>query len=295
MEKHRLGRPEKVELDDAGWVNPCFFVNDSYVFRFNARDPHLPKYQREKLVFDLLRESDVPVPNSVALDDSKSAAPFDVLISNKVEGRNLETDWLTVPRDQQLHLASLAGDLLRRLHTREFEFFGELSSTGPLPQTKSWHDYLQAKLNFHLEEGARLKIWNHSQLEAFRSAFRHRQELLQPLTQSRLVHVDFHLGNLLYQGPNIMAVLDFEWSLAGDPLYDLCRWSSLEEDCVGSREAFLSGYGKSTFTREERASLDLYQMIRNVELCVVSQLHFESEEAEAFHTKTLGQLQNLRV
>jgi len=73
-------------MDTEGWVNPCFFVNKSFVFRFNARDPSLPKYQREFFVFNFLKNSHVPVPKTVYLDDSKEYIEFDVLITEILPG-----------------------------------------------------------------------------------------------------------------------------------------------------------------------------------------------------------------
>ncbi len=68
--KYQLGTPTQFVIDDAGWVNPCIFVNDAFVFRFNARDPNLPKYQREKIAFELLKDTNVPVPHKVTIRDA---------------------------------------------------------------------------------------------------------------------------------------------------------------------------------------------------------------------------------
>lgn len=62
MAKHKLGVPERVVLDEHGWVNPCIFVNDNLVFRFNARDTQLPKFQQVKLIHDLLEIALLPTP-----------------------------------------------------------------------------------------------------------------------------------------------------------------------------------------------------------------------------------------
>ena len=139
-------------MDTEGWVNPCFFVEaeESWVVRCNARDPSLPKYQRDKIVFDLLKKNGLPVPEVVYLDDSKAVSSFDVLISSRVEGRNLESDWKELKIDQKEHLASKAGELLKKNHSIQFDFFGEISNKGPLPQTKSWFEYLKVKLDYHL-------------------------------------------------------------------------------------------------------------------------------------------------
>src|SRR4051794_13295790 len=86
MKKHGLGEVKSLKLDENGWVNPCFFVNGTHVIRFNARDPHLPKFQREKVAFDRARAAGIAVPQSVLLDDSKEHIAFDALISHQLPG-----------------------------------------------------------------------------------------------------------------------------------------------------------------------------------------------------------------
>ncbi|MBK7963376.1 MAG: phosphotransferase [Bdellovibrionales bacterium] len=137
MTKHQLGIPTRVVVDETGWVNPCFFVNDKFVFRFNARDPELPKYQREKFAFGLLKTSTVPVPQKVILDETKTLAPFDVLITEVLPGENLEAAWPKLTTAQREKLSENAGMLLKQMTVMQLPFFGELGSTGPFRGPKN--------------------------------------------------------------------------------------------------------------------------------------------------------------
>lgn len=293
MEKHRLGPVKKIVMDEAGWVNPCFFVNDLFVIRFNARDPSLPKYQREKSAFDLLRSTGVPVPAKVLLDESKISAPFDVLITELIPGRNLESDWAVLDSCQRKTLARDAGEKLVKMSVVELPFFGELGSTGPLPRASNWIDYLDAKLSLHLKEADGLSIFDPQTIEKFWAVFRHCEPALSEVVRARLVHVDYHFGNLLYVGDKVTGVVDFEWAFAGDPLYDYCRWSQETEEWPESRAAFLEGCGRKSFSGSELERLKFYQMLRNIELCIVAKLHFDSAEAESFKDATLLQVGEL--
>ncbi|HEY8270201.1 MAG TPA: aminoglycoside phosphotransferase family protein, partial [Pseudobdellovibrionaceae bacterium] len=215
MTKHGLGSPINILVDETGWVNPCFFVNDKFVFRFNARDPELPKYQREKFAFDLLKTSTVPVPQKVILDETKTSAPFDVLITEMIPGENLETAWPKLNTEQRENLAENAGKLLKQMTTMQLPLFGELASTGPFPKTETWVSYLQAKLSFHLGEALSLEIFDRKVIEKFWNTFNKHVSALSEVSIPRLVHVDFHFGNLLFVGDQITGVVDFEWAFAG--------------------------------------------------------------------------------
>jgi aminoglycoside phosphotransferase (APT) family kinase protein len=39
---------------------------------------------------------------------------------------------------------------------------------------------------------------------------------LDAVQESRLVHGDYHFGNLLHDGTDIAGILDFEWAMASD-------------------------------------------------------------------------------
>jgi aminoglycoside phosphotransferase (APT) family kinase protein len=293
MAHHHLGLPRVVRVDEIGWVNPCIFVNDAYVFRFNARDPKLPKYQREKFAFDRLRENGVPVPRQVILDDSKSLLPYDVLITNLLPGRNLEADWSALETPLKDRLATEAGQILQEIHKVKLPAFGEIGGRGPLPKSASWFAYLQAKLSMHLREASELHVFDEDSNLLFVQKLNLRESLMAEITSAKLIHVDYHFGNLLYHDEKITGVFDFEWALAGDPLYDLCRWVGDEEEWDGSRVPFLKGYGIENFRPPEAERIKIYQMIRNIELCVVAQLHFEESEATAFRETTLAQASKL--
>ena len=295
MHKHRLGSSSTIRVDETGWVNPCFFVDDRLVFRFNARDVGLPKFQREKIVFDLLEDSGLPTPRNVLLDDSREFAPYEVLISPKLPGANIEQDWPTLDLQTKQRLAENAGKLLTRLHEISFPFFGELANQGPLPRTSGWIDYVRAKLTLQLDRTARLAIFSDQQRQRFLEVFDSRVALLNEVTSARLVHDDYHFGNLLHEGSEITGALDFEWSFAGDPLYDYCLWYSEADLWPGSREAFLTGCGRVEISESERMRMDVYQMIGNLTLCAESRLHFPAEEAAKYREVAEAQLCRLEV
>jgi Ser/Thr protein kinase RdoA (MazF antagonist) len=228
------------------------------------------------------------------------------LITELIPGRNLEADWPSLALEQQRALATHAGLLLARLHSVSLPYFGEIAGGNmidpkatacPLPRTSTWFEYLRAKLDFHLRQAETLQIFTTAEVARFYAKFESHASSVAMVTEAKLVHVDFHFGNLLYRGNVIVGVVDFEWAFAGDPLYDYCQWLQPDEVCVGSRAPFLTGAGRGNnlevsknFTSEELGRIRLYQMIRNIELSIVAKLHFPEEEAKAFQSTTLAQL-----
>lgn len=290
VRKHDLGVVKKIEMDTEGWVNPCFFLNDEYVLRFNARDPHLPKYQREKFVFDLLLTRNFPVSQKVILDSDKDVIEYDILISKKVAGQNLEKDWSGLPKYDKAALTYKAGQLLRKLHSIDFNFYGELGGDSPLPRSNTWSEFLLCKVSFLLDEARKIELFSNEIENRIFNIMKTNEKLFAEVKSSKLVHVDYHFGNLIYSEKEINAVVDFEWAIAGDPLYDLMFWLRGDETFPESQERFFEGYGKSSFSKQENELIRLYQIIKNIELSIVAALHFPHEEAKDYLNTTLRSL-----
>lgn len=294
MQKHQLGETSSIRQDTDGWVNPCFFVNDSYVFRFNARDPELPKYQREKIIFELLRDNlSIPVPREVILDADHKETPYDVLISKVLPGFNLEQRWPKLKNENRSVLAFKAGVLLKKIHSNIFDYYGEISDSGPLQKHSSWSEFLKSKLAYLLMKAREVDVFTDDQERLIKRKFQSHESLLQTIKTSRLVHVDFHFGNLLFQDQDLTGVFDFEWAFAGDPLYDLVFWKGSDQYYQGSESSFFKGYGLEHFNPKELKLMALYQMIKNIELSIVARNHFPVEEALSYKQTTLEQIQKI--
>lgn len=294
MKKLNLGSAEKVIFDDQGWVNVTTFVNDDLVIRFNARDTQLPKFHREKVAFNLLKDI-VPVPELLVFDDSKVMVPYDYMICKKIAGKNLEQNWSSLSEENGNILAFQAGQLLAKIHAISIDSFGEISSSGPFLKTKRWVDYLRHILSYHLGEATELKLFNLDVNKKFLDLFESKADLFDSVALPKLIHGDFHFGNLLFSGKNITGVLDFEWSCAGDPLFDICNnLRDMDSTWPGSQVAFNKGYGIQDFSKEEISKMKIYNMIKSIELCVVAKRFFSEEECKEFVQTTLNNYASLQ-
>lgn len=273
-----LPTPQEILMDDQGWVNICFFIDDSVVIRFNARDIQLPKFHREKVAFDILKNK-LPVPDCLVLDDSRTLAPFDYMVCKKIEGKNIEQSWAHLSEKLKSVLSFQAGQVLSQIHSVELNHFGELSGNGPFPKTNTWTEYLAFILNYHLEEAMALSLFTAEKRNSFLNSFKNHAHMFDKFETPKLVHGDFHLGNLLSDQEKITGVLDFEWACAGDPLFDMSnQLREMDKTWPGSQENFNQGYGIKMFSEEDLKKMEVYAMIKNIELCVVAKKFFSEEE-----------------
>ena len=98
--------------------------------------------------------------------------------------------------------------------------YGLWGQTGKAENT-SWREYLQTALN---DRTSLIQYFKHDtqNVASISMIFDHYHRMIDYCPEERqLVHGDFLGGNLLIQDTRVMAVLDWKWSLYGDPLFDL--------------------------------------------------------------------------
>ena len=71
----------------------------------------------------------------------------------------------------------------------------------------------------------------------------HQQRLLDLRSVKCLLHSDFNPKNILVDGDEVAAVIDWDWSCSGHPCADLGNFFRFEDDYPdGFQEAFMVGY-----------------------------------------------------
>lgn len=294
FERLGLPSPRRVEQDEEGWVNPCFFVDD-LVVRFNARDPHEPKHARERAALELARGAGLPAPAVAALDDSREAAPFSALITVRLPGRSLERSWAEVPESRRDALAEETGRLLARLHGIELERFGELPGV-PGPREDSWRACVERFFETVLREAVEARAFDEAEAARFHALFEREAPRLEAIASARLVHRDFHYSNLMQDRGRLTGVLDFEWALAGDPEADLLNANAIAEVSGRAAERWLAAYRELRPEGEGDARRRrLYRSLYNAVLCRVAALYLSPEEAREYRAVTLKQLERFEA
>lgn len=284
LEAAGLPATQHFELDREGWVNVCF-LGGQIVVRFNARDPELPKFQREQWAYRVLRDRGFPVPRLVAHIDDPEITPYPALVAERIPGENLEATWPTLDTEQQRNLAGQAGRWLARLHTQPFSGFGEVFGDRHATQREWWSRWAGRMVR------ACEPLWDAKTSARFREAIDQALPLLDSVTESRFVHRDYHLGNILHDGRDVVGLLDFEWAMASDPAIDRSKFGQLDDATPGALRPFRRGYeDEGGPVDDDPRVLGLYRMCHNLELCDVAARFLSAEEAAQYRATTLQSL-----
>lgn len=163
------------------------------------------KARREFKAFELIRDHGIPGPDPLLMDDTGEILGVPGIVTRFVPGA-LRLD---APAEPLPWARSLA-ELLAKIHAiqldeaaRSFLLDANAEATWFL-QGKSAPEFMQKFL------GGR-RLWQ---------ALHERYGSLRPVLPA-LVHIDYWVGNLLWQDGKISAVLDWEEAACGDPAIDV--------------------------------------------------------------------------
>ena len=205
---------------EGGQSNPTFLLrtdSGEYVLRKQPPGALLPsahQVDREYRVMKALGATDVPVPRMIALENEGTVIGTRFYVMEKVEGRvltDLQLPGLT-PADRRAVYLDLAS-VLAKLHGVEPEAqgLGDYGRPGNYytRQISRWSRQYEASKTEAIDAMDKLMAWL--------------PEHIPETDETRIVHGDYRLGNVMLHPtePKIVAVLDWELSTLGHPLADL--------------------------------------------------------------------------
>jgi Ser/Thr protein kinase RdoA (MazF antagonist) len=262
---HQLGVVTHTTQPLGGVRNLCFFVNDSFVVRFNTQDRGSAKFQSERMAYELLAEHSLPVPLVLVLDESHTITPYDFIITTRLPGQSLALSWQSLSADQLHTLIYAAGQCLARIHACTFPAFGKLHSLNH----SSWASYVHDYVKRHLRPAYDMHLFDAALCAAIEHSLDHAMSDLARVTQPALIHCDFHYENILHIDGHLSGILDFEWALAGDPAYDFMIGDVRERMVPHSEGAFIAGYKSiRSFSPNHSRRVHWYQVFLQLEEAV---------------------------
>jgi aminoglycoside phosphotransferase (APT) family kinase protein len=161
---------------------------------------------RQGRIMAALNAAGLPVPAIPAMssDPVVDSRPF--VLMEAVEGARIEK---TAPEQKPLDIATSAVNVLKRLHSLQLDKtgIGDEESVGLQSEMMRWAMLMQRAPEELTQRAGQLGGLLSVQLPAERAP--------------TLVHGDFHYGNMLFRGPEVVAVLDWEIAQIGQPMLDL--------------------------------------------------------------------------
>lgn len=210
-----------LERVGGGQSNPTYFLNwdaRRLVLRKKPNGPVLKgahAVEREFRVLSALASSDVPVPETVFLEEDTTFLGTPFYVMERVEGRVFNDPSLPNLQSEERHAIWLAAaETLAKLHKLEPEDLG-LSDFGRPG------NYFRRQIDLWARQYAASPSRPIAPIEALQDWLTRHMPPDDGL--STICHGDFRIGNLIFHAtePRVVAVLDWELSTLGHPLADL--------------------------------------------------------------------------
>lgn len=199
----------------------------------------------EEEIQHILREKKICTPRTYVTDISRMHASFDYQINACAVGTNLHDLARYGKIPQGIHRA--LGRDIARMHSIQSKCFGKFDAKEIIVHnrlygiSKTWGSYLYTNLEKHIALCIRSGILQNQDGVAVKRIFSKLKHSISAPKPS-LLHGDLANHNIFANGSAVSAVIDFEDSVAGDPLFDIAYWgtgSFWNSDWLFS---FLKGY-----------------------------------------------------
>jgi len=249
-----------------GWFNVAYRIRlrsgTEAVLKI-APPPHVEvmTYERgamatELAALRLIRErTRVPVPDVHFADTSHDLCDADWFVMSYIDADNLGMlrDSLT-PGEHDTYQAAL-GAVTAELNTVRGTTFGPL--TGPGDRT--WRAAFTRLIGGVLDDGERRGVALTHGYDSLRTLVRAHADCLDEVTEPRFVEWDLWDNNAMVRDGRIVAIIDHERALWGDPLFE-AGFTATVQPSFGDPAPFLRGYGRTPATSGELLRRKLYNL-----------------------------------
>jgi len=193
-------------------VNKITYDNKKYVLKIPKRFSIHGNIIVTKLVKKL-----APVPKIIAHDLSKKVIGKEYVLYEYIPGAPIMN-----PGRAELKQIIRA---IKKINKAPMEGFGWLSPEGK-GYWKTWDEFVFKILGEKLRKGIRKKKISSSFASRIQKKFWDNQELFMNV-KPKLLKTDTSLGNYIFNDGKLVAVIDFDFTMSGDPLWQVGHFISM--------------------------------------------------------------------
>ncbi|WP_051791896.1 phosphotransferase family protein [Amycolatopsis jejuensis] len=236
-------------------------------------------------VMQSLESSDVPVPKVLWLetDEDVIGRPFYVMerLHGEVYEPRIPEDVLSTPKERVQRMYTDLVHKIAAVHNTDWRVLG----LGFLGKGKG---HLEREVERWEGEMNRLRLADHPALDRVVDWLR--RNIPAPCPRVTLVHGDCKLGNFMFEGEEVVGVLDWEMATVGDPLTDI-GWALAMWDPAGAMSAddFLALYEE--LTGIEVRNRVWYEVLARLKMTVIMLIGFalfENRESDDLRFALMG-------
>lgn len=206
--------------------------------RAPAEEAEFYRFEKEVYLLKLLKEKSevkgipenerlsVPVPDIIHLETDVKRLGYKFYIMSYIEGKNLEEIWEQLNEAQKEKLTKRLAQIMKDIHSITFDMFGSIEEFDCPRRFYSFESMIRSSVR---RSTRKLGTSDMVPIELLTGSLKFVEDNLQNLEvdkTAKLIHSDFNPTNFILEQDEekewkIVAVIDFEWSFAGNVIFDL--------------------------------------------------------------------------
>lgn len=214
-----------------------------YIARIHPQGIKNGYFYAEREALNAAQSAGLPVPQILEVHEAESETDRDFVLMSVSPGVTLEHTIRDQP-EKEILLLEQAGKRLAQLHEIRVEKFGPFDNNQAKTNRRlvglheSYRSFIHAGLQENIQRLLSFEVITPEQAQQFLTVFK--ETNFEPTDGPRLVHNDYADWNLLSDGEDITAMLDWDECHGGDPVADLACWSTFYD--MERYAHFLRGY-----------------------------------------------------
>jgi len=198
------------------------------------RNPNKVSYSIRVAAIRHFKEHNIP---TTPLIDHGFVNGIEYIITQRLNATNINVNSLTFSEAEHVH--AQCGHWLKIIHNTSAKNAGRLNSE-LIGSHKSWQYFVEDYFNISLRRlSADTELY-----QKYGKVFCERFNKMSFSNKAVFLHGDYHIGNILFEGITLSAIIDLDIVMSGDPLWDLGHYQrTYNTGRPRGNIAFLKGYG----------------------------------------------------
>lgn len=202
----------EVTVPSSGISNRVYLTPELAIKIRNRKTPNDNSFQflANKTVFDRFYPS-LPVANVLAYDHFEKT-DYEVLVMERVRGKNLMDDFIEMDSALQGELFGQILDMSNQISTLTFDHWGDIRYGD---KHKTFLDFLSNKISWYSQNILEQELCPMKDIILIKDYFMDKIEIFKNEKISHFIHTDINNSNVLYDKNKISLMFDFDAAVKG--------------------------------------------------------------------------------
>ena len=296
--------PLQLSLAGTGRFSTTYFVNtppemEDLVIRISPPDDLLLLFYEKRMMRQepalhrlIRRKTQIPIPEILTFDFSRTQIDRDYLTMNRMPGRSLAEMRDQLTQTQMNRVSTEWGSHISELHRIKAKRYGYIGAHRPMEPQARWDDAFEIMWAKMLDDCLNCGVYSEEHRKLGLQLWDQYKGAFDPACPSVLCHMDLWVENVLVDDAgHVSCVFDFDRACFGDAENEF----AVAEYCRITTPAFWEGYGKKPAQSREWAIRRWFYLLYEHQKYIVirvSDRHNDMAGASNYAARCISSMRN---